>query len=108
MRNGDPDMRIVLFASGEFAIPTFRWLLNSPHEVVRVGTQPDRSAGRGRHAQPTPVRQMAAEKGVQVMAVDDVNMAAVLDELAALRARLGLVIAFGQKLGPRLTASCLD
>ncbi len=101
-------MRLVLFASGEFAIPTFRWLLNSPHEIVRVVTQPDRMGGRGRHPLPTPVRQMADERGLPVIAIDNVNAPTVLDELAGLNARLGLVIAFGQKLGPRLTASRLD
>jgi methionyl-tRNA formyltransferase len=97
-------MKLILFASGEFALPTFRWLLSSPHRLARVVTQPDRVSGRGRKSTPTPVRKMADEHGIPVLAVDDVNTPEVLDEIANLNARLGLVIAFGQKLGPRLTA----
>ncbi|HEY3243934.1 MAG TPA: methionyl-tRNA formyltransferase [Phycisphaerae bacterium] len=101
-------MRIVLFASGEFALPTLRWLCSSPYEVARVVTQPDRLSGRGRRPTPTAVRELAEQYHLPVLASEDVNAPAVLDDLARLSARLGLVIAFGQKLGSRLTVRAAE
>jgi len=95
-------MRIVLFASGEFAVPTLRSLVDPAkpgHEVVCAVTQPDRSSGRGLRAKPTPVRAMAEALGLPVCACADVNAPEMMERLRALRADLGLVIAFGQKIG---------
>jgi methionyl-tRNA formyltransferase len=95
-------MRVVLFASGDFAIPTLRALTDPAHpghEVACVVTQPDRESGRGRRTQPTPVRQAAEELGLRVLPCANVNEPAFLDELRKQDAALGLVIAFGQKIG---------
>lgn len=92
-------MRVVLFASGEFAIPTMRWLANSPHEVAAVVSQPSRPRGRGRQPAPTPAAERAAELGVPVIECADVNDPAFVARVRELDARLGIVIAFGQKLG---------
>ncbi|MCB9849097.1 MAG: methionyl-tRNA formyltransferase [Phycisphaerales bacterium] len=95
-------MKIVLFASGDFAVPTLRSLTDPAHpgnEVVCVITQPDRASGRGRKAKPTPVREWAEELGLPVIATEDVNTPEMVAKLRDLRADLGLVIAFGQKIG---------
>lgn len=95
-------MRIVLFASGEFAVPTLRSLTDPAHpghEVAAVVTQPDRTGGRGRRTQPTPIKAEATALGIEVLAFEDVNAPAACRRLAACRADLGLVIAFGQKIG---------
>ncbi|NLX13867.1 MAG: methionyl-tRNA formyltransferase [Phycisphaerales bacterium] len=91
-------MRVVFFGSGEFAVPSMRWLINSPHELAGVVTQPDRPAGRGKVAQPTPVAERAAQEGLCVERCDDVNAPAFVKKMATLQADLGVVIAFGQKL----------
>ena len=97
---GVSNMRLVFFASGEFAVPTLDWLVHSPHEVPLVVTQPARGSGRGRKRTRTPVAARAAELGLEVCEQEDVNEPAFVEQLHALQARLGLVIAFGQKLGP--------
>ena len=97
-------MRLVFFASGEFALPTLRWLVDAGHDVALVVTQPARGSGRGRRRTPTPVRALAEELGLAVLEAEDVNNPETLARLAALEARLGLVIAFGQKLGNELLA----
>jgi len=91
-------MRIILFASGEFAIPTTRWLANSQHEVVAVVSQPSRPQGRGRQPAATPAARLAAELGMPVLECADVNEPAFVEHIRRLDARLGIVIAFGQKL----------
>lgn len=95
-------MRILFAASGEFAVPTLESLHRSDHEIAAVVTQPARKAGRGRQSRPTPVGDVAAGLGYEVIAPEDVNEPDVVRRLASLDARLGLVIAFGQKLGPEL------
>ena len=41
-------MRLAVAATPEVALPTLGWLLGSEHQLVKVITQPDRPAGRGR------------------------------------------------------------
>jgi methionyl-tRNA formyltransferase len=95
-------MRVVFLASGAFAQPTLRWLAQSPHEVALVVTQPAKGSGRGRHVTRMPVRALADELGLETLEAEDVNAPDVIGRLRSLEARVGLVIAFGQKLGPEL------
>lgn len=99
-------MRIIFLASGEFAVPTLRWLANSDHEIARVITQPPRKAGRGKRLTPTPVHQMADELGLHVVHTENVNTDEFIEETRELDTRLGVVIAFGQKLGDAFMNAC--
>lgn len=92
-------MRLVFLGSGEFAVPTLRWLTTSAHEVPLVVTQPARESGRGRRVTPTPVAQCAKQLQLPLLEVENVNDPAVVSQLWSLEARVGLVIAFGQFLG---------
>ena len=99
-------MRLTLLASGDFAVPTLRSLHGGGrHEITCVVTQPDRAGGRGRKPTPTPVKRFALDLGFEVLEAEDVNEPGVVARIAASGAPLGLVIAFGQKLGPALLAS---
>lgn len=98
-------MRLVFLGSGVFANPTLRWLGQSEHEVPLVVTQPARGSGRGRKVTRTPVRAMAEELGLEVLEAEDVNAPEVVAKLRSVEARLGLVIAFGQKLGSEVLAA---
>ena len=98
-------MRIAVLASGAFAEPTLRWLGLSPHEVPLVVTQPARPSGRGRRIAATPTRELADELGFEVLESQDVNSPDFIATMRSTQAQLGLVIAFGQKLGPQLLAS---
>lgn len=91
-------MRVVFFGAGEFAVPSLRWVGNSPHEVVLVVTQPDRPAGRGKKLLPTPVAIQAAQDGLNVVRCDDVNTPEFVERLRGLKPDIGVVIDFGQKL----------
>ncbi len=91
-------MRVVFFGSGEFAVPSLRWLVNSPHEPAAVVTQPDRPAGRGKKLLPTPVAGQAAEDGLPLLRCEDVNTPGCVEQMCSLHADLGIVVAFGQKL----------
>jgi methionyl-tRNA formyltransferase len=95
-------MRIVFLASGAFALPTLRWLTQSEHDVALVVTQPARESGRGRRITPPPVRQLADELRLRTIDGENVNTDTIVEQIAARGAALGVVIAFGQRLGPQV------
>ncbi len=97
-------MRVLFAGSGDFAEPTLHFLAEE-HDVVAVVTQPARKAGRGQSIRPTPVLQLAAKYGLRVIEADNINEPTLVSQLADLNAELGIVIAFGQKIGPELLAA---
>ncbi len=94
-------MRLLFFGSGAFGVPTLRNLQQN-HDIAAVITQLDRPSGRGRKLTPTPVKQWATDLGLEVIAVDDVNDPTIGRQLLGLSADVGVVLAFGQKIGPEL------
>ena len=60
-------MRIIYAGSPDFAVPALRALIDSPHEIMAVMTQPDRPAGRGRKLTPPPVKVCAREHNLPVL-----------------------------------------
>ena len=95
-------MRLIFLASGAFARPTLRWLAESDHDVPLVITQPARGSGRGRKLTRTPIRAMADDLGLETLEAEDVNSPETVARLRTVDAQLGVVIAFGQKLGPEV------
>jgi methionyl-tRNA formyltransferase len=91
-------MRLLFLGSGEFAVPTLRWLAESDHEVPLVITQPARPSGRGRKSTPTAVAEFARSSDLEVLETPDVNEASVVARIRSLSVHVGVVIAFGQKL----------
>ena len=59
-------LRIAFAGTPHFALPALRALLHSKHRVVGVLTQPERPAGRGRELRASPVKLLAAERGLAV------------------------------------------
>lgn len=90
-------LRIVMMGTGEFALPVFRAVLDSPHDVVGLFTQPDRT-GRGHHRHRHPMKELALERGTPVFQPESINKPDGLASLASLTADLGLVAAYGQIL----------
>lgn len=60
-------MRIAVAASPTAAIPTLNSLIESKHQLIRVISQPDRPAGRGRALVATPVSQWALENEIDLV-----------------------------------------
>ncbi|MFQ5489198.1 MAG: methionyl-tRNA formyltransferase [Phycisphaerae bacterium] len=98
-------MRIIYAGSGHFAVPALRSIHAAGHEIAFVLTQPDRPAGRGKHPMPTPVRAMAQQLGLEVVAKEQVNSDEFVERVRSSGAVVGVVAAFGQKLGPDLLES---
>jgi methionyl-tRNA formyltransferase len=59
-------LRVIFAGTPEFAAASLRALLESPHDICAVYTQPDRPAGRGRKLKPSAVKQLALEHHLPV------------------------------------------
>jgi methionyl-tRNA formyltransferase len=70
-------------------------LMDSPHHVIAVYTQPDRPAGRGRKLKPSPVKVLAAAGGVDVYQPPSLKPEEVQAELRALQPDILVVVAYG-------------
>ncbi|MBN1124372.1 MAG: methionyl-tRNA formyltransferase [Sedimentisphaerales bacterium] len=92
-------MRIVYFGSSEFGIPSLDALVESGKEIVHLFTQPAHRAGRGRLPRPTPVSVWADDHRLDCTETGDINASVMIEKIAALKADLLVVIAFGQKIG---------
>jgi methionyl-tRNA formyltransferase len=90
-------LRIVVLGTGEFAVPAFRALMESEHQVVAAYTQPDRT-GRGHHRHVNVVKVLAEQHQVPVYQPQNINLPAVLDELRDHNADVFIVAAYGQIL----------
>src|SRR5580704_7929188 len=95
-------LRVVMMATGGFALPTFRSLLEqaqSPggHQVVGLFTQPDRT-GRGHHRHVNPLKELAVERGLPVFQPEKANTPDAIASLVSLSPDLCVVAAYGQIL----------
>ena len=88
-------MKIVFAGTPEFAVPVLQVLLDSPHEVSAVYTQPDRPAGRGRQLRASPVKALALAHGLPVHQPVSLKGAEEQAVLAALQPDLMVVVAYG-------------
>jgi len=93
-------LRVVFAGTPAFAVPSLMALLDAPGmDVVGVVSQPDRPAGRGMRLTPSPVRQAAAEAGLEV--ITPARLRGNDEALAWLREKrpdVLVVVAFGMLL----------
>jgi len=98
-------LKIIFAGTPEFAAVTLRALLDSPHRVRAVYTQPDRPAGRGRKLTAGPVKGLALAHDVPVHQPVSLKDRAEQQALAALDADLMVVVAYGLILPPPVLAA---
>jgi methionyl-tRNA formyltransferase len=88
-------LRVAFAGTPDFALPALRALINSPHRVVGVLTQPDRPKGRGRQLASSPVKLAALEHGVPVAQPATLKSEADRADLAAWKPDVLVVVAYG-------------
>ena len=92
-------LKIYFLGSGEIAVPVLRACSQAETiELVGVGTQPDRVAGRRGKLVATPVGRTAAESGLTADKPESVNTPEFLEKLRSLAPDMVLVVSFGQLL----------
>jgi methionyl-tRNA formyltransferase len=99
-----PGLRIVFFGTPEFAVPSLEAVIQSPHHVVAVVSQPDRPKGRGQQVQPTPTRTVADAHGIPVLQPPKIRDEGFLQQIRDFQPDLGIVVAFGRLLPDALLA----
>lgn len=90
-------MRLILMGTGPFAVPTFRDLVDSPHDVAGCVTRPVRLLHE-RKAPPNPVRQWATSCGLPLWDPENVNEPSSIDVLRQQKADVLVVCDYGQIL----------
>jgi methionyl-tRNA formyltransferase len=97
-------LRVVFFGTPRFAVPTLSALLDSPHLVTGVVTQPDRPRGRGQRVTAAPVKALAVERGLPVLQSASLRDGAITSDLQAWQPDVGVVAAYGQMIPNALLA----
>lgn len=92
-------LRVLYLGTPEFAtIPLEALAKDKRYEVVGVITQPDRPVGRGRTAEPPPVKQAALRLGIPVLQPETLRDPEAIAQVAALQPDVGVVAAYGEIL----------
>lgn len=91
-------MRLLMMGTGPFAVPTFRALLDSPHEVLALVTRPTPPAKGREKASLNPMRDLAEERGLTVYSPESINTDEAEVKLREWNADLFVVCDYGQIL----------
>lgn len=98
-------MRLVMIATGPFAVPTFRGLFETDHTVVALVTAPLRRNSASGDSPVSPLRDLAQSRGVPIFEPDDINAPQSRELLASLDSDLLVVCDYGQILSAETLAT---
>ncbi|WP_061962591.1 methionyl-tRNA formyltransferase [Demequina flava] len=98
-------MRVIFAGTPDAAVPTLEALINSPHEVIAVITQPDARGKRGKTLHPSPVKTAAEEHGIDVLTPVSAKDPEFIAQIEALEADVAAVVAYGQILTEEMLAA---
>jgi methionyl-tRNA formyltransferase len=90
--------RLIFMGTPDFAVPSLEALLNHGEEVAAVVCQPDRPRGRGRKVSPPPVKVLAEKHNLPVLQPTKIRTEEFLNQIAAYKADLIVVAAYGRIL----------
>ena len=77
--------KVFFLGSGDIAVPSLRALNDSDSiDLVGVGTQPDKKAGRGNKMTPTPVGKVAEDLDLSPWKIDNINRESFVEKIKAL------------------------
>jgi methionyl-tRNA formyltransferase len=88
-------MKIIFAGTPEFAVASLNALIQSPHEVIAIYTQPDRPAGRGRKLTASPVKQLAMQQHIPIYQPNTLRDAQTQKIIQDMHADLMIVVAYG-------------
>jgi methionyl-tRNA formyltransferase len=94
-----PALRLGFAGTPEFAVPALTSLADA-YRICGVFTQPDRPAGRGQSMHASPVKVLAAERGLTVHQPASFKSAEALEILRGLELDVLVVVAYGLILPP--------
>ena len=95
-------LRIVFAGTPEFSVPALRALTQNAFRPLRVLSQPDRRAGRGRTLQASPVKRAALSAGIALDQPQRLDDPGLQQRLQSLLPDLMVVVAYGLILPPAI------
>ena len=97
-------MKVLFAGTPEFARASLRALLDAGIVPLATLTQPDRPAGRGRKLSASPVKELALLQQIPVLQPATLKNADAVAEIAAFKADILIVAAYGLILPPSVLA----
>lgn len=91
-------MRIIMFGTGPFAVPTFQSLLESEHDVPLLVTRPIPDSGKRRKSIANPTREAGEAANIEIFAPPSINSPDSIEKLNSLEPDLLVVCDYGQIL----------
>jgi methionyl-tRNA formyltransferase len=82
----------------EFAAKALEALIKDGQEIALVLSQPDKPKGRGYHMEPSEVKRLATEHGIEVITPNTLKDEEVITKLKSVNADLFIVAAYGKIL----------
>ena len=98
-------MKLILFGTGPFAVPSFENLIQSDHEIAALVTRPIADSGKRRKTAENPTRDLGEAHGLQILDPQSINTEDAIAELQALDADLLVVCDYGQILSSAALAT---
>ncbi len=95
-------MRLVFMGTPEFAVPCLQALQEKGYQVIRVFTQPDRPAGRGKKLKGSPVKSIAESLKLPVYQPEKIKSPEAIKVLKNLQPECIVVVAYGQILSKEI------
>nr|WP_246157087.1 formyltransferase family protein [Oceanispirochaeta crateris] len=87
-------MRILFAGTPDIAVPSLK-ALSAHHDIVGVLTNPDKSSGRGKKVQFSPVKEAALELGLTIFQPQKLTVE-IRQEIKDLGAEVLICIAYGK------------
>lgn len=97
-------LRLAFAGTPDFAAVSLKALLDGPHTVATVLTQPDRGAGRGKKVQPGPVKKLALEHQLPILQPKSLKTDDIQEHLGDLNLDALIVVAYGLIIPPSILA----
>ncbi len=88
-------MKIIFMGTPDFAVPTLKALINSPHEIVAVFTQAPKPKGRGLELTESPVHLLAKAYNIPVYTPPTLKHPQYYQEALDIDADVIIVVAYG-------------
>lgn len=88
-------LKLIFMGTPAFAVPTLQALIDSPHEVAAVYSQPPRPSGRGQKETPSAVHQLALARNIPVFTPKSLKKEKTQAAFKALGADAAIVAAYG-------------
>ena len=91
-------MKLILFGTGPFAVPSFENLIHSDHTIAAVVTRPIADSGKRRKTAENPTRDLGEAHGLPILDPLSINTEDSIAALKSLDADLFIVCDYGQIL----------